>query len=193
LNTRSGCSSPGAEPANGHGLPIEGGPGEIAVFDVARKHVPGIAVAQPRRALLGRAQFRQIGEAQGETGCSNASISGLFASRSISSSVTASSISNAPTHVRRSVTTWPRQPSVSPQIAGDGPDIAARTADEAEDGVIGVGAGQKRQLVHVEVARGKLHRLARPRDVIGAVAVDLHGRELRRDLPDIAGELRQRA
>ena len=180
-----------AKPADRNGLPVQRGPGEIAVFRIARQHVTRIAVPQPRRALLGRTQLRRSLRPSA-TGCSRASISGVFASASTRSSVTASSISKGPTHVRRSVTTWPRQPSNAPEIPRDGAHVAARAADEAEHGMIGIGAGQKRQLVHVEIARGELHGLTGARDVIGAVSVHLDGGKLRRNLPDVADELRQR-
>jgi hypothetical protein len=103
-----------AETANRDGLPLERSPGEVAIFDVTRKDVTGVSILQPCRTFRRAAQFRQIGQAQRDRLQQRVDL-GCFRKLSIWSSVTAFSTSNAPTHVRLSVTTWPRQPSARPR------------------------------------------------------------------------------
>jgi hypothetical protein len=76
----------------------------------------------------------------------------------------------------------------APEVAGDGADVAALAADHLEFGMVGVGAGQERQAFDPERAGGEVHLLALAGADIGAFAVDLHRRELRRDLEDVAFE-----
>jgi hypothetical protein len=54
--------------------------------------------------------------------------------------------------------------------------------------MIGIGPRQQLQRIHVKIAGGQLHHLAPARDVIGALAIDLHGGKLRRHLLDITHE-----
>ena len=58
--------------------------------------------------------------------------------------------------------------------------------------MVGVRAADELQLVDPDLARRQLDRLAAPGDVVGALALHLDRRVLRRDLLDHADELRQR-
>jgi hypothetical protein len=75
-----------------------------------------------------------------------------------------------------------------PKVAGDGADIAALAADHFQIGVIGIGACPAIRLSTQRGAPGQVHRLAFAGKVIGALAIDLDGGKLRRDLLDLAPE-----
>ena len=78
------------------------------------------------------------------------------------------------------------------QIAGDGAHVAALAAGHLQHDMIGIRAIQHHQLLDPERAGFDLEILAVAGQFIGALAVDLDGGELGRDLHDVANESVQR-
>ena len=74
------------------------------------------------------------------------------------------------------------------EVAGDAADVAALAAGHLEDGGVAVGRGDELEALDVERAGGEVEGLAGAGEVVGALAVDLDGGDLRRDLQDVAGE-----
>ena len=75
-----------------------------------------------------------------------------------------------------------------PQITGNGAHIAAFAADHFQFHMVRVGAGHHRKAFHPKRARGDIDHRTLPRQIISAVAVDFHGRKLRRGLHDLTPE-----
>ena len=74
------------------------------------------------------------------------------------------------------------------QIAGDRTDIAAFAADHFQKNMIIVGPVEHDQRLNEQRTRRDFHILAVAGQFIGALAVDLHGRELGRHLHDVTDE-----
>ena len=145
----------------------------------AQDHRP--AAPQPRRRVAIDDDAGQFGQAGLDATATPRPPSACV---SISSSVKASSSRNGPTRVRRSAMTWPKQPSSAAEIAGDGADIGALAAFGLEARVVGATRRSGRSAWIVDRARLQIDRLALAGEVIGALAVDLDRRELRRHLHD---------
>ena len=97
---------------------------------------------------------------------------------------------------------WPdRQPAergdmgaraeFSAHIPGKRTDIRALAALGLENRMVGVGVFHEIKAVDVDQSRLQLDDLTLAGEIVGAFAGDFYGRELRRDLHDCAGELRQ--
>ena len=82
----------------------------------------------------------------------------------------------------------PFSPENRGQIAREGPDIDALAGADRELDVVGVGRVADGGLVDHHPAAGQFEIGALARQVIGALAVDLDGTELRRDLIDLTDE-----
>ena len=96
-----------------------------------------------------------------------------------------------PTLVRRSADDMAEAAERAAHVAGERAHIGALAAFGLEHRVVGVGRLDQIEAVDVDRARLELHHLAVAGEVIGALAVDLDGREARRHLRDGAGEARQ--
>src|SRR5262249_626036 len=79
----------------------------------------------------------------------------------------------------------------APHVARQRPDIGTLAAMGFEYRLIAVGAFHERKLENIDRAGFEADGLAVARDVVGALAGDLDGGELRRHLRDAAGEVRQ--
>src|SRR5262245_3134909 len=76
-------------------------------------------------------------------------------------------------------------------VAGERPHIGALAALGPEHGVVEVGDVDEAQAVNLDRAGLQLDHLAVAGEIIGALAIDLDGREARWNLRDGAGELRK--
>src|SRR5262245_920814 len=76
-------------------------------------------------------------------------------------------------------------------VAGERPHIGALATFGAQHGVVGVGDVDEAQAVDLDRTGLELDHLTVAREIIGALAVNLDGREARWDLRDRAGELRE--
>ena len=74
------------------------------------------------------------------------------------------------------------------QIAGNGPHIAALAANHLQIDMVGIRAADHLQPLHPKGPRGQIHHLALARQIIGALAIHLHGGKLRRHLLDLAAK-----
>src|SRR5690606_25299314 len=79
-----------------------------------------------------------------------------------------------------------------PEVAGNGPDVSTLAADQFELDRVGIGPPGHLEALDPERAGRKVHLLTGAGACIGALAIHLHGRELRRNLQDLAPERAER-